>query len=696
MGLFLDRPAHTIDPRGFSACNNVRIELGRVRSDLIGWVQSTFTTSSSTKPYIYLDSFTNSAGTTIQIGVTPTDIHKLAPGGTPTYITPIYNTGTIAVNNGSSTVTGTNTRWNTDIQGGADTQTLVTSASTGALLISVAAATTLGWTTGLLIQCSTNPAAIAPGTFISNISGGNVYLSKPLQANVTNTDTVTVGNSVAIRQNVRAGDQIAFGTSSPGLVGSLTWYTVLSVASDTSLTISPAYSGSNLSGSTYVIRQLLTDTINVGSPSLPLMSSDLYLFAGGYGGFPANVGLLAPQPSGGDMWFFTNGIDPVVVYYGAAAIGLYTKTVPFYVATLKQVRGLMAYGGITVPPATLGGASQFLFSSITSSDSGFPQQLNTGVAFQGIAMSGPFKITRMAILGSTLMLYGTGAWTGGADNVDEMSGGVTSASFVGFPTIWAFSDVIQTRGPISGNAVVVFPDRHQFLSIDGEYRYNGLFVQIMNDHIWRTVLKNFDVNRPNSAVAAVIPTFGDIIWAIPLTTDSPGQISPSTAFVEHYMEQANSYLFKPFTQRDFPFWTLAAFQLAPSNLPTYYTSDSQGRIWQIYSSNTQFGVLPLCTVTWASRPIGNGRTRNLVTRVYPEIEYIPGGGAVNITLTLQDAAAGPVTITDTQTFNPNYASNRFTNHFRRGRQAAVTFSDQTGLGWIAQGYDWDWMLGGAR
>lgn len=703
MGLFLDRPAHTMDPKAFSACNNVRIELGRVRSDLIGWAAATpslFPASTSTQPYIYLDSFTNSVNDTIQIGVTPTDILKIghtgsAPFAAAAYITPTYNTGTIAVNNGSTTVTGTNTRWATDIGGGTDSGAIVASSAAGALSISVSAVTLATWQAGTLIQCNTTPAAIAPGTFISNIAGGAVYLSKPLQASVTNTDTVVVGSSVNLRNNVRIGDQIAFGTTAPGNVGALTWYTVTAIASDTSLTISPAYSGTNLSGSTYVVRQILTDTINVGSPSLPLMASDSYLFAGGFNGYPVNALIVAQNKQTGDQWFFTNGIDPVAVFYSGTGGSLYTKTVPFTVTTLKQFRGLMVYGGITSANPN----STVLSSSITSSDSGFPQQLNTGVAFQGIAVSGPFKISRMAILGSTLMLYsilGNAGWTGGADNVDNESGAVTSASFVGFPTIWSFSDVIQTRGAISGNAVAVFPDRHQFLSVDAEYRYNGLFVQIMNDHIWRQVLKSYDSSRASSVISSTIPTFGDLIWAIPQTTDPPGQLFAATAFAEAYMEQANSYLFKPFTQRDFPFWASAAFQLTASNQITYYASDHSGKIYQLYISNTQAGTPALCTVTWGSRPIGNGRNRVLVTRVYPEVEYMGGGGSINVTLTMQDAAAGPTTITDTQTFNPNYSGNRFTTHYRRGRQAAVTISDTAGLGWICQGYDWDYTLGGVR
>jgi len=87
-----------------------------------------------------------------------------------------------------------------------------------------------------------------------------------------------------------------------------------------------------------------------------------------------------------------------------------------------------------------------------------------------------------------------------------------------------------------------------------------------------------------------------------------------------------------------------------------------------------------------------------VTRVYPEIEYQASpAGNVSVTLTMQDATAGPVTLTDVQSFNPSYPNGlRFTNHFRRGRVASVTLSDTAGVGWVCDGYDWDWTAGGVR
>jgi len=716
MGLFLDRPAHMIDQKGFSACNNVRIELGRVRSDLMGWTLASYLNLG--QPVVYLDSFTNVLGQTIQIAVTPTDILKLNVGGAGhTYLTPCWAQGTVNVTNGSLLVDGTPAYgnsttwffWQLDIQQGDSFSTTGTvSAGATSIALTGQSAQNFQYLGGCALTDTTNTLALTPGTYItynwydSATTTTTIGLSAPVVQNIPNTDNLVVGNLLLMRQNVRVGDQIAFGTTSPGVTGSgsLTWYTVTGFAnSGNDIQLDRPYAGVTASGVSYVVRQILTNTL---PGSLPECSSDSYLQAGGFGGFDGffNQTTAPTIPTqGGDMWFFTNKTDPVVVYYDNLKTCRYSRTVPFFAGCLKTYKGVVVYGNLFQPLGsttnpTLGFT---LPTSISSSDDGFPQQMNSGVAFEGIVTGGPFHIARIAILGSTLLMYSIGEWTGGFTNSSNMSGVVTSAAFVGFPTIWSFSDIIQTRGPVAGNAVAVFTDRHEFLSIDAQYRYNGLFVQVMNDQVWRPVLKLFDTQRPNACFAFIVPTTGDVVWVTPLTTDPPGQAYASTAFVEHYMEQANSYLFKPYTRRDFPFLTAASFQFSNAQ-PTYYAGDLNGNIWQLYATNTQGGVPALSTVTWGARKIGNGRSRVLVTRVYPEIEYQASpAGNVSVTLTMQDATAGPVTLTDVQSFNPSYPNGlRFTNHFRRGRVASVTLSDTAGVGWVCDGYDWDWTAGGVR
>lgn len=733
MGLFLDRPAHTIDPKGFSACNNVRIELGRVRSDLMGWTNNggvnlgaitlPNATNTGNSPCVYLDTFISSSGSEHVFAVTPTDIlmvYSELTGYSPTWMTPYYNNGTVSVTNGSTTVTGsvgagntfgTGTTWSTDIQFGQQC-TLAANVAVGAnkiyLLQGSPTHAPAFFPNGMPVTCQNPAAAIPLGTYVANqgIDGGGYFIitSQNVQVAMIAGDNVQIGALSVLRTNVRAGDQIQIGQGGPQSIGlnSGTYYTVASVTSNNTLILTTPYTGATASGQLYWVKQAMTNTFANTPPTIQPFSSDTYLSLNGFNGEAPGV-QNAIAVGNCDCWFLTNGIDPVVqIFLGGATADpnpMYSRSIPFFANAVKQFRGLMVLGGLNVP--SLGA---FQLNSIASSDDGLPSQFNSGVAFQGLCTDGPFSITRLSVLGAVLMIYGTGEWAGSPQTGDNMSGVVTSGSFVGGTIIWSFSDVVQTRGPVAGGAVAVFSDRHQFLAVDGEYRYNGLFIQVMNDQVFRQVMKGFDTLRPNACFATIIPTTGDLIWTIPQTTDPSGHLYASTAIVEHYMEQANSYLFKPITQRDFPFLCTGAYQpqtvahgQLPGNQPIYFAGDQTGKIWYLYQSNTQNGTPALATATWATRLLGDGRIRPLVTRIYPEIEYIAGGGSVSITLTLQDAAAGPVTITDTKTFNPNYAGNiYFTTPYRRGRYGSVTMSDTAGLGWVAEGYLLDVAQGGGR
>ena len=715
-GLFLDRPAHTIDPRGFAACNNVRIEFGRVNASLLGWDAASI--AQLPGPCAYLTTFIDSRLNQLLIGVTPTDILFLSTNGTNIYMTPVRNQGYATVTNGSATVLGDiHTRWASDIQFGdhASSTGTVAEGSTKIYLANWdATGGNFGIPAGVAVFDTTNAEAIPPGTYLqafgTDAGGPSILLSQATTAAIADTDVLQLGSGIVLRQNLRAGDQISFGSNVYNTVGG-NWYTVQTVNSDTSLTLTAPYAGTSGTVS-YTGRQLLTDTTTGPTPYLPECDSSNYPAAGGFNNTLSST-------AGGDAWFFTNGLDPVVVYNTAyPTTALYARSVPFVCRAVRQSRGLMIYGGLQIP-----GSSFANGTSIASSDNGFPLQLAGGVSFQGIAADGPFNISRVSVLGSVIMLYCSGIWAGSSDTQDDSSGAVISASFVGFPTIWAFSDVIKTRGPVTGGVVTEFPDRHQFLSIDGMYRYNGLFIQVMNDHIWRSAMKNFDTTRPNAAFTFQVPTFGDLLWAYPQLTDPPGQFFANTAMCEAYMEQANSYLFKPYTQRDFPFTATTAYQnVTPAtfgtltqpfanyartwfsfgiggNQPQYLAGDALGNLWHLYGSNTQAGTPAVCTATWGSRLIGNARSRALVKRVYPAVEQVsPGPAVVSVTLKMQNTIGGPVLSTSTEPFDATYSNPDiyFTTHYHRGRVASVTISDDAGLGWVSDGYDLDWVPGGLR
>lgn len=535
----------------------------------------------------------------------------------------------------------------------------------------------------------TNFRILGTPTDLYNWNNGNPVFITPIYATGTAS---TVGAAVTgigtawntaigtgFRKNVQAGDQISFGSAAQNSP-SATWYTVSAVNSDTSLTLST--SPGNLGAQVYTVRQLA--------------QGDAQDYHWNWEVFPA-----AGAPFNADTFFAVNGIDALVSWRPIDLFASYQGGMPFVSFTLRRFRNLMVYGGLVQK-------GNVLATSIANSDNGLPTSMNTGVAGQFIVSDGPFTINNLGILGNQLMIY--------MGTID--SGSVVAAQFVGGSTLFVFNEVIKGRGPIAGRLVAEFPDRHQFIGPDGEYRYNGLFVQVMNPKVWRTVLQQFDRSRANRAFSFVNMQFGDIVWAIPLTTD-PGA-ALTTAYVEHYLEDPNNYLLKPITQRDFPFscagiypnesyktWdqltngfntytnSWSAFDTQSGSYALQYVGDINGLIHALYSGQNQNGAAMLSQVNFSQRITINERSRGLVKRVYPFIQT--GSGTLQVTLNMFDQLGGTVAIVDIQNFALNYSGNRFTTHYRRGRLAQIAFSsNSTTTSWTMDGYDWDVEPGGVR
>lgn len=116
LGLMYDQPQETIPPQALVDGNNFRIKQGVIDTRLMG--RSKFLASALPGPIALIDNFLLSSGTALLIFGNLTDLFQYN-SGTPTYITPAYVTGTLAVTNGSPAVVGTGTLFNTSIGGGA-------------------------------------------------------------------------------------------------------------------------------------------------------------------------------------------------------------------------------------------------------------------------------------------------------------------------------------------------------------------------------------------------------------------------------------------------------------------------------------------------------------------------------------------------------------------------------------------------
>lgn len=545
------------------------------------------------------------------------------------------------------------------------------------------------------------------GFFGSGAPLGPVYITPTYTtgtAACAGTTTVTgvgtmwnTASGTGFRNNVRVGDYISFtaNANSPTLN---TWFKISSVGSDTSLGIttnSPPNTGGQVS---YTIRQCMS---NNNSDSIPVMET--FPNAGG----SDNQDIIFIANNGGAQRLAPS-VDPIFTWNPVNRYGTYMTGYSFTCGQLRRFQNVLVYGrlwgvsGLT-PSGWLGG------TSIQSSDNGLPKSLNTGVAFQGIVSDGAEPIQHLGILGNSLLIYmGTANWNASALSASTASGSVISATFVGLPTVWQFATVVRARGPIGQNLVAEFSDRHQFIGVDGEYRYNGLFLQVMNDHVWRGILPALDYNALSNSFHVHAPTQGELIWVVPYNS---GQAVELQAFTEHYMEQANNYLFKPYTMRDagnnaqLYQWncfigsnpSISAVPLTGFQGPLI--GDSFGNVIQLYSGfDTQTfrsgtTIAYPSSAQFASRIVAGERARGLIKRVYPYVEQSSGAYNLTVTLMMQDRIGGSTTITDTQTIAVNNPANRFTTHYRRGRVANVTFSTAgnalTGQPWTLDGYDWE-------
>jgi hypothetical protein len=520
-----------------------------------------------------------------------------------------------------------------------------------------------------------------------------------------NTGIGTTG----FRKNLRPGDWINLNNPGSTTVNdplNAHWFQIATVTSDTTATLVGG-TGPVISGQPYTARQCLNNNLTRARPAFETFPN---------AGAPDNMDLCFVANYGGAAPLVT-GTDPIFSWNPLNTFGTYLSTLAFTCGFLKRFNNVMIYGRLN--PANPVNTLSLEGTQIASSDNGLPKAVSGGVTFQGTISDGAEPIIHMGILGNQLMLYcGSNPFSNVTTNTTVTpAGSVVSAQFVGLPFVWQFQTIIRNRGPIGQGLVVEFADRHQFIAADGEYRYNGMFLQVVNDHIWRQVLRNIVPLSMPTAFHILVPVQGDVIWCIP-QTGSPNFVG----FVEHYMEMANSYLFKPYTQRDVSFtdlstqfnWsaylgTLPSFTVFANQNLWAVVGDTEGNLLSLYTADfQQIGNTPTAvgfasTCTFAARVVAGERSRGLIKRVYPfaETAFLDAGPYnLVVTLTLQDRIGGATQITDIQNFPITTAdvagTNRFTTHYRRGRVAAVTFStpgSPTGQNWALDGYDWELPAG---
>lgn len=492
---------------------------------------------------------------------------------------------------------------------------------------------------------------------------------------VTGVGTTWVGN-------VKPGDQMFFGSATQDST-SAQWFTVLTVNNNLSITLTASAGTKSLLA--YTIRKLFTTGV------VDQWDSETYLHDG---------------TSGDDLWFATNGLEPIVTWNGNTTFAVLHPELLFTCKSLRVYNNMMIYGNVTQSGVSL-------TTTIINSDVGLPLNAGattTGLAEQFVVHSHSDAILTMLGIGDYLVIY-----------CNEV---IVLTQFVGDPIIFTFRVVTTHTGPISSRTVVDFGDFHEFIGNDAGYVFDGSSLKAINSHVWRAILKQADPARREEAYAQMDEENGDVIWAVPATTDSgvgTRGAPPEIGWGEHYLEVPADpkFLGSPFSKRDFKFtasghyqrssaltWANATLQWKQFNFawndqffqsafPINLTGDASGQVWILNQTQTGNGVALPSFVRTGRFSLRSGRERDLLTRIYPFFYSLPY--VVQVSLYMGDFIGAAVALKATASYNTTPLEGlHFSTFYRRGRVAECAFGSQNGDPWVLDGWDYDTTPGGDR
>lgn len=514
-------------------------------------------------------------------------------------------------------------------------------------------------------------------------SNSVTYLSPRYETgtiNVTNGSADIVGAGTNWDPELKAGDQIAFGATGivdPAYATNGGWYTVDTRTDDTHITLTSNYSGANNAAIAYTARKTFTGSLE-----------DLWITATFYNG-----------PSGADIWFATNGKDKIVKWDGTGTQVSFSS-VDYKAKTILSFRNMMIYGNVTQIST-----GDVFPTSILNSDVGLPEDVSGGLAGQFQIHDGSDEITSLVPLSDAFVIYSREH--------------AVLAQFVGDPLVFLFRVGIQDRGPIASKAVANFGDHHEFLGRDTGYRFDGASLKQQNNHVWREVLRVRDPGRELVSYHHFDEESGDLIWAVPLSTDTSGATGPRVAYVEHYLEDVPLGFGQPFSKRSFPFTTTGFYKRSTSltwadlaqawssanfawndkfflaAFPLSLAGDENGYIYTLGTSQMADDSALASYITSGRQPLADGRMRALISRIYPFASYIPNT-TLNVYVRLCDHAMGQAVEAGPFAYDGDQPEGQhFVAAYRRARYAEVKFATDSDP-WELSGWDVDLRPGGRR
>lgn len=493
---------------------------------------------------------------------------------------------------------------------------------------------------------------------------------------VTGSGTAWNTNDAHSRHNAQAGDYIAFGSATENDPAA-NWYKVQSVADDTHLTLATS-AGVHANGP-YTLRRTMTGDVS------DRWSSDFF-----------------PVPGGTEYWYGTNGQDPIIRWDGTSTFAEFS-TITTRAKTLRVHANMLILGAVTL-------SNVFYPTSFANSQPGVPETFTGGLAAQLIAYEGTNPIEAIEPIGDNLAIYSRRT--------------VTLAQFTGDTTVWALRQVISGLGPIAGGLIADLGDYHEFVGSDAQYYFDGVSIKETAHQVWREVVRTRDPNRQANGFIHFNEEHGDLMWFMPLVTDSGvgnNDSGPDSAFVEHYLEETGDKYETPFSLRSCPFtcagyterrgtlqfdsadagptWADMNFRWNDQALfvafPLSICGDSTGKVWSINVSQFADGAPLPSYVRFGRRAMADARMRALLTRVYPFVS--PQVNNLDVTCRFFEAAEGPAVLTKTYTMAQGGSyEQHFVPIYDVGRFYDVSFGSAVGDPWQLSGWDYDVKPGGLR
>ena len=458
--------------------------------------------------------------------------------------------------------------------------------------------------------------------------------------------------------NVKAGNYISFGAADEDAQDA-TWYEIDSVTDDThlELLVDPGV----VADGPYTIRQTLTgDNNDIFEAATFQNSQDT-----------RHLGLDVYYMTNGVEMFSWDGNDPTFLRFWPGFTG----------KNLRVTRQVLVIWNLLESGTRKHGSLRY-------SDTSHPDNMATEGAGEILPSDGILDLLNVVPLGDQLVCY--------------YQGDLVMLQSVDAPLYYIARVAVPGVGLVAQRAMMDFGDYHEFLSVDGAYRFDGVTITEAMPQVFRDVLRRISPNRIKQAYAHIDEPNGEVIWSIPLATDGQADdAAPSIAYAEHYLEDVGPNLSTPMTIRAFPFTAfgiyLATGSLKFSDFPATYFEDSalqwddralqqafpfeivgdeNGDIYIRNTSNTMAGGAVVSFAQFPRFALGDGEFKALLHHVEPYASRRQGASSYELRCVVKFfdfADTSKVSNTASATFDLTNESLRYMPIRGGGRFAEILF-----------------------